>query len=188
MSRIHLVLGLAFLSLTQACVSGPCRNTLCSDIPSDNVFHLTSFCDKEIACGKWSGNCYEYYAADAQRFGCGSTLKCCRSGKCINLKVIDEGPNCWIDDNGHKQVIDASFSTCKYFTGHPDCGWEDKIAVTCTKIAKSANLLESGADAELPSAAEVPLGPCEEDLEKAISNNMPHCHGKFLPLGYEFMQ
>lgn len=48
----------------------------CSNIPSDHVYYLTSFCDKTTACGKSCGNCEWSYAADSQRFGCHSTLNC----------------------------------------------------------------------------------------------------------------
>jgi len=58
-----------------ACVSGSCKNGMCSDIPSDNTYYLTSFCDSSVACGSFSGNCNEYYAADYSRFGCNSISK-----------------------------------------------------------------------------------------------------------------
>jgi hypothetical protein len=58
-----------------ACVSGSCKNGMCSDIPGDNTYYLTSFCDASVACGSFSGNCNEYYAADYTRFGCGAISK-----------------------------------------------------------------------------------------------------------------
>lgn len=57
----------------------------CNNIPSDNVYYLTSFCDKSTACGITCGNCTWPYAADSQRFGCKSTLNCQKNGKSINL-------------------------------------------------------------------------------------------------------
>ena len=68
--------------------------TACSNIPHDNVYYLTSFCDKTTACGKSCGNCTWYYAADSQRFKCGAVINCNRGGKSANLEVIDYGPNC----------------------------------------------------------------------------------------------
>ena len=59
--------------------------TACTNIPADNVYYLTSFCDQTTACGKSCGNCQSYYAADSQRFKCGSTISCSRSGKSVNL-------------------------------------------------------------------------------------------------------
>lgn len=58
--------------VSEACVSGSCYNGMCKDIPADNTYYLTSFCDKSVACGSFSGNCNEYYAADYSRFGCGA--------------------------------------------------------------------------------------------------------------------
>jgi hypothetical protein len=82
-----------FLQGTLACVSGSCSQGMCSDIPANNQvnisynpqpfivdivlvlifqYYLTSFCDSSVACGSFSGNCNEYYAADYKRFGCNS--------------------------------------------------------------------------------------------------------------------
>lgn len=63
---------LALLAPASACVSGTCSQGMCSDIPADNVYYLTSFCDASVACGSFSGNCNEYYMADYKRFGCNS--------------------------------------------------------------------------------------------------------------------
>jgi hypothetical protein len=57
----------------------------CTNITSDNVYYLTSFCDKSTACGITCGNCTWWYAADSQRFGCKSTLNCQGKGKSVNL-------------------------------------------------------------------------------------------------------
>ena len=73
--KFFAVLLLCLLSAVSACVSGTCKNGMCSDIPSNNEYYLTSFCDKSVACGSFSGNCNEYYAADYSRFGCNSVSK-----------------------------------------------------------------------------------------------------------------
>ncbi len=62
---------------------------MCTNVPADNNYYLTSFCDASVACGSWSGNCNEYYSADYSRFGCNSIISCCQGSNCINLKVID---------------------------------------------------------------------------------------------------
>jgi hypothetical protein len=51
-----------------------------------------------------------------------AVVSCCQSSKCVNLKVIDGGPGCSVEDSAHKQVVDASYSACKYFTGSTSCG------------------------------------------------------------------
>ncbi|RYH05605.1 hypothetical protein EON65_44235 [archaeon] len=76
---IVAILAVALLSQTNfvsGCVSGSCKNGMCSDIPSNNEYYLTSFCDKSVACGSFSGNCNEWYSADYSRFGCGSMSTC----------------------------------------------------------------------------------------------------------------
>jgi hypothetical protein len=143
--------------------------TACTNIPADNVYYLTSFCDQTTACGKSCGNCNFYYAADSQRFKCGATISCTRSGKSANLEVIDYGPNCDLEKKSGKPIIDASYSTCKLFTGSTSCGWSDKIAVTCKKIATPG------------FRGKLPLGECTWD---AKNTNLPFCHfeelrGKF---------
>ena len=113
-------------------------------MPSDNVYYLTSFCDSSVACGKilfnwfcittfdiriilliwgsFSGNCNDYYSADYSRFGCNSIISCCKGSDCVNLKVIDGGPSCSVENSAGKPVVDASYSTCKHFTGSTSCG------------------------------------------------------------------
>ena len=158
---------------------------MCSDIPSNNQYYLTSFCDASVACGSFSGNCNEYYAADYKRFGCGSIISCCQGTNCVNLKVIDGGPGCSVEDSAHKQIVDASYSTCKHFTGSTSCGWSDKIIVTCKKT--SATIHDTNdADSMIHNAtnpsAKVPLGPCTYDLTFAEENGVPLCHPTELDL------
>lgn len=135
--------------------------TACNNIPADGVYYLTSFCDKTTACGITCGNCTWPYAADSQRFGCKSTLNCQKSGKSINMEVIDYGPNCDLEKKSGKPIIDASFSTCHLFTGSNSCGWSDKVAVTCKKVASPSYY------------GKLPLGECTWDLE---NKDLPYCH------------
>lgn len=83
------------LILLLICICAPLvYSQACNNIPADHVYYLTSFCDKTTACGITCGNCTWAYAADSQRFGCKSTLNCEKSGKSVNMEVIDYGPNC----------------------------------------------------------------------------------------------
>lgn len=133
----------------------------CNNIPADHVYYLTSFCDKTTACGITCGNCTWAYAADSQRFGCKSTLNCERNGKAINMEVIDYGPNCDLERKSGKPIIDASYSACRLFTGSNSCGWSDKFAVTCKKVASPAYYRK------------LPLGECTWDVN---NQNLPYCH------------
>jgi hypothetical protein len=153
---------LIFLSILiglSACFSVTAET--CKNIPADHVYYLTAFCDKVTACGITCGNCTWSYAADSQRFGCKSTLNCVRSGKAANLEIIDEGPSCALEQKAGKPIIDASLSACKFFTGTNSCGYEDKFAITCKKVASPAYYRR------------LPLGECTWDVE---NKNLPYCH------------
>jgi len=179
--RIFVFLAL-FVAAVHGCVSGSCKNGMCSDIPSNNQYYLTSFCDKSVACGSFSGNCNEYYAADYSRFGCNSVISCCKGSDCLNLKVIDGGPGCSVEYSGHKQIVDASYSTCKHFTGSTSCGWSDKILVTCRKTSYTVTDTTDNQDAVskylgLPvnTSGKIPLGPCSYNATFAIEKAVPIC-------------
>lgn len=137
--------------------------TACSNIPTDNVYYLTSFCDQTTSCGKSCGNCTWGYAADKQRFGCGAVISCTRNGKSVNLEVIDYGPDCTLEKKSGKPIIDASYSACKLFTGSTSCGWSDKIAVECKKIASPQN------------KQDIPIGECTWEPEH-VTLETPYCH------------
>lgn len=180
--KVIVVLIAMFVAATNGCVSGSCKNGMCSDIPSNNQYYLTSFCDKSVACGSWSGNCNEYYSADYSRFGCNSIISCCRSSDCVNLKVIDGGPGCTVEDSAKKQIVDASYSTCKHFTGSTSCGYSDKITVTCKKTSYTIADVNEGIDDAgkyyvMPdtSKPKITLGPCSYNTTFMAENNVPLC-------------
>lgn len=133
----------------------------CNNIPAEGVYYLTSFCDQTTACGISCGNCSWSYAADSQRFGCKSTINCARNGKSANLEVIDYGPNCELERKSGKPIIDASNSACRLFTGSSSCGWSDKFAITCKKVASPAY------------HRRLPLGECSWD---PTHPHLPFCH------------
>ena len=81
----------------------------------------------------------------------------------MNLKVIDGGPGCSIEDSAGRQIVDCSFSACEHFTGSTSCGWSDRVEVTCKKTSKVlADAYEvDAAGFNLQSVlGKVPLGPC----------------------------
>ena len=151
---------------------------MCSDIPADNVYYLTSFCDTSVACGAFSGNCNEYFSAGYKRFGCNSVISCCQGSDCVNLKVIDGGPNCSVEGSAGKQVVDASYSTCKHFTGSTSCGWSDRVKVTCKKTSYTVddtNDPMSKIYSAVRPLATVPLGPCSYNTTFAAIEDRPLC-------------
>lgn len=140
-----------------------CKSGCCTTIPSDGNYYLTSFCDSSTACGQSCGNCQGWYATSAIRFRCNAQLKCCRGNDCVTLKVIDSGPGCWVEEKVGRAIIDASYSTCKHFTGGSSCGWSDRISINCKKITT---------DAMMPDDM---LGPCANTPEEAAANGKPLC-------------
>ena len=149
------MLGLITLPLSYGCT---CSEDMCTNIPSDHKYYLTSFCDSSTACGKSCGDCKSYYAADYKRFGCGSTIHCCKGSKCVNLEIIDGGPACSVEEKAGKPIIDASNSACEYFTGSKSCGWSDKVEIVCEK--KSSLLVK---------------GPCRVGEITEENKNLPDC-------------
>ena len=150
------------LTLLLVCVLVPFINSqACNNIPADGVYYLTSFCDATTACGITCGNCTWAYAADSQRFGCKSTLNCQKSGKSVNMEVIDYGPNCDLERKSGKPIIDASYSVCHLFTGSNSCGWSDRFSVTCKKVASPSYY------------GKLPIGECTWDVN---NKHLPYCH------------
>ena len=166
MSKGVLVLAalvLGALAQNQTEYTCTCKSGCCTNIPSDGLYYLTSFCDQTTACGQSCGNCQGWYATSAMRFGCNRYLKCCRSSDCVTLKVIDSGPGCWVENKAGRAIIDASYSTCKHFTGSTSCGWSDKISITCKLVANDVNMPESS------------LGPCANTKHEALLRGLPLC-------------
>jgi len=145
---------------------------MCTNIPADGMYYLTSFCDKTVACGKFSGNCNEFYCADYKRFGCGKGITCCKGSNCVNLKVIDGGPACWVEDKAGKPIIDASYSACKQFTGHTGCGYGDKILVNC-KVSQYTFPFTDSLEATMIESRI--LGPCHRNATTAAEAGLPEC-------------
>jgi len=165
-----LVLASVAVGVAMACT---CVTNMCTNIPADNQYYLTSFCDKQVACGSFSGNCNEYYAADYKRFGCNKVISCCKGSNCVNLKVIDGGPACWVEDGAKKPIVDASYSTCNHFTGHTSCGWGDKILITCK--ASFVTLPEALTPEALLEESRI-LGPCTLNSTTSTSRgDLPPC-------------
>ena len=182
--QLFLALCAIIAALANACTCN--SNGMCTNIPGDHKYYLTSFCDKSVACGSFSGNCNEYYSADYSRFGCGSIISCCQGSDCLNLKVIDGGPGCDVENSAGGPVVDASFSTCKHFTGSTDCGWIDHVSVTCKKTSSTyLDVVEpdqpNGKYANLQLAVgKVPIGPCSYNTTFAIEQGRPLCSQNFV--------
>jgi len=162
--------GALLVGISYACT---CVSNMCTNIPADGNYYLTSFCDKSVACGAFSGNCNEFYCADYKRFGCHNMITCCQSSKCVNLKVIDGGPSCGVENSAGRPVIDASYSACKTFTGRTGCGWSDHVAVNCKRgQLERFQMMSEAETAPL-------LGLCSYNATVAAAEKIPMCVGEF---------
>ena len=107
---------------------------------SGDAYYLTSFGGgndtQGMACGGTADGTW-WYAADSQRFGCGSKLLVRAGSKCVVVKVADYGPAKWVESNAGRPIIDASPLACKYFFGTSSCGWSDHRAIVVRKVEAS---------------------------------------------------
>jgi hypothetical protein len=113
-------------------------------------------------CGKRNGpQCLAYvnwYAADADRFGCFARLlvQNPKNGRRAVVAVVDRGPNCTVEKKAKHAVIDLSHPASEYLLGGPH-GWSD-----------AANVIVSPVDAATP------LGPyLDKPVEPPPSNPPP---------------
>eukprot|EP01116_Phalansterium_solitarium_P011219 TRINITY_DN2683_c0_g1_i1.p1 TRINITY_DN2683_c0_g1~~TRINITY_DN2683_c0_g1_i1.p1 ORF type:complete len:322 (+),score=106.59 TRINITY_DN2683_c0_g1_i1:52-1017(+) len=116
------------------CVS--CYSDMCCNIPCNNEYVLTSFCNGEtgpMACG---GTCQapksQWFTADKQRFGCNTVLNVCAGGQCIKGMALDAGPGASVEKRAGMPVLDAYFGFCQSLFGQSSCGWSDHHVVTVT--------------------------------------------------------
>ncbi len=78
-----------------------------------------------IGCSGMSGPACErsinWYAADSDRFGCGTRIKVTNpdSGATAVLMVIDRGPSCTIEDTVDHWVLDMSYRASYHLFGEP---------------------------------------------------------------------
>lgn len=107
------------------------------DIPSDGRFYLTSFGGgsdtQNVAChgahiadGTW------YYAADSQRWPCGTKLRVTNpaNGRTVIVQVADAGPALWVEQAaGGMPILDASPLVSQALFGSASSGYEDHRVV-----------------------------------------------------------
>jgi len=108
-----------------------CNDTLGTSQPSDNLYVMTSFgggsdtqstaCGGRLADGQW------YYAADRQRFGCGTHLRVTNpaNGSCVVLQVADAGPDLCVEEAAGRPALDATPLAAMDLFGAGSLGWSD---------------------------------------------------------------
>lgn len=103
-----------------------------SNIPSNNLYFLTSFTGGGMACGGTADG-VSLYAADEQRFGCGAHLRITNpaNGASCVAKVSDYGPNVCVEEAvNNMPVIDASPAIAQALFGVNSAGWSDRFEIS----------------------------------------------------------
>lgn len=104
---------------------------------------------KPVACGGKRPDGKWWYATGAWSFHCFARLELQANGKCVVVKVVDNGPAGWVESKakskcgGTGYVIDASPLVAQHLFGKSGAGWSD-----CMKIEVR------------PVAGNTPTGPC----------------------------
>eukprot|EP01090_Pellita_catalonica_P012174 TRINITY_DN2589_c0_g1_i2.p1 TRINITY_DN2589_c0_g1~~TRINITY_DN2589_c0_g1_i2.p1 ORF type:complete len:189 (+),score=4.92 TRINITY_DN2589_c0_g1_i2:245-811(+) len=126
-----VVVGLVSVCLGQYSCSKPCYGNMCCSVPSNGLYYLTTFCDQSTACGPSCDSAPKYFAADSQRFGCGTNLTICtESGhNCVYAVTIDAGPNISVERDAGRAIIDASSACCQTLFRMGQCGWSGHRAI-----------------------------------------------------------
>ncbi len=115
--------------------------------PPPYDYFLTSYGDPHDpdrgtpACGgrKVDGNWY--YSTGAFTYGCGTLLKLEANQKCVVVKVVDNGPAAWVEEDSKEKcggtgyIIDASPVTSKYLYGSRSAGWSDCFEIKVSVVA-----------------------------------------------------
>jgi hypothetical protein len=97
------------------------------------------------ACGGRRVNGAWYYSTGAYSYGCGAKLKIEANGKCVVVRVVDNGPAEWVEAHAQQAcgglgyIIDASPLVSKYLFGTGSAGWSDCYAIQVTPITEEAD-------------------------------------------------
>jgi hypothetical protein len=143
---MHLVAAVLVVFAVVSSVQGQCQECsspyggMCCEIPSDNTYYLTTFCDgyphDQTSCGNYCDSS-QYFTADCQRFGCDGNLNICAGGTCDTAQVIDAGPADWVENDAGMPIIDASPQICQDLFGSSSCGWSDQKTITASPTLRT---------------------------------------------------
>jgi hypothetical protein len=121
-----------------------------SRVPEDQGYDLTTFgggADTQAtSCGGMDADGTWYYAANAQRFACGSRIRLVNPERttCVIVEVADIGPNLCVEAAGERPIWDVSPLAAMELLGGSGFGWSDHEAIFGAQVG-TAN----------------PLGPCD---------------------------
>jgi hypothetical protein len=127
--------------------------------PSDSSAYLHSVaCGGKKPDGKW------WYSTGAWSFGCFSRLELCANGKCVVVKVVDNGPAGWVESKakskcgGTGYIIDASPLVSKYLHGKSSAGWSDCLKIKVRPVAGNTPTGPSSGTSPSPGSGDCHTG------------------------------
>ena len=96
-------------------------------------WYITSFGggsdDQATACGGRRADGSWYYAANAQRFGCGARFKIWNDRACVVVEVADVGAHVCVEEAAGGPIWDLSPLAVRALTGYSDAGWSERLEV-----------------------------------------------------------
>jgi hypothetical protein len=110
--------------------------------PEPWSYFLTSYSGGTTACGAQADGSW-YYSTGAYSFGCNTRLQLEANGKCVVVKVVDNGPAAWVETKaqgkcgGTGYIIDASPLVSVHLFGTKSAGWSDCYGIKVRKVSAS---------------------------------------------------
>ena len=156
---VAAALGCAAAAQTgRASACEPCADydTLCCDIPADNLYVLTSFTGGEgMACGGNADGTW-YYSTSWVRWYCDARLRITNpeSGDCVVVQVADAGPASWVEDDAGMPIIDASPLVCEGLFDSSSCGWSDGFVIEAVQVSDDTPLGPEGCVSDTDSGGD----------------------------------
>jgi hypothetical protein len=167
-----------------------CNGNMSTQQPADGRYVMTTFGGgsdtQSVACGGRLADGMWYYAADRQRFGCGTHLKVENpaNGACVILQVADAGPDICVEQAAAKPVLDVSPLASQHLFGTSGSGWSDGriVHVTVTSEATlgpcpapppppvDASTPPTTADASMPDAGTDASTPPPQNPDAGVSH------------------
>ena len=82
-----------------------------------------------------------WYSVGGASYGCGARLQVTNpaNGKSVVVMVLDNGPNCSVENDANFWVLDVSYPTIMYLFGSQE-GWGDHALINAVEVSSSTPL------------------------------------------------
>jgi hypothetical protein len=121
------------------------ENTMdCRYPEAGGAWYLTTFGGgsdtQPVSCGGRQADGRWFYAANAQRFPCGSRFKLRTGRGCVVVQVADSGPHVCVEDAAAGPIWDVSPVAARALTGSSQVGWSERVTVTSEPVSAATPL------------------------------------------------